>query len=127
MTDHSWFKLLVRAIGLLILGLGGPSLLFSLTGLLVEVWDQSVAQYGVMRYVAVTLPPMLAYGAQTAFGLYLFLGAERLISRCMRDVRGHCPACGYDLSSTSTGRCPECGTDVPVASSTADPSQPSSH
>lgn len=33
-----------------------------------------------------------------------------------RVIRGHCPACGYDLAGNVSGVCPECGTTIPTIS-----------
>ena len=114
MTDYTWFKLLVRAIGLLLIGMGLPSLLSNLIGLV--TWMSDPQSRASMNLLARFLPLVASYGAQSAFGLYLFFGAEALISRCIRDVRGHCACCGYPVGGVTSGICPECGTafELPV-------------
>ena len=38
-----------------------------------------------------------------------------LLRRCRLYSRGHCQACGYNLTNNTTGTCPECGTAFPLA------------
>jgi hypothetical protein len=110
MTDYTWFKLLVRAIGLLLMGMGLPYFVSTLVNLVTWALDQGGSQLGY-SYVLPYIPSVAGAAAESVFGLYLFLGANGVIARCLRDVRGHCPSCGYDVSAVSTGRCPECGTE----------------
>jgi hypothetical protein len=108
-SDYSWFKLLVRAIGLLLLGLALPAILVNAGYIIWMKLDPTYSQVGgaqLLRY----LPVILGYGAQCILGFYLMLGAEPIIARCLRGVRGRCATCGYDISSLAASPCPECGT-----------------
>jgi hypothetical protein len=126
MTDHSWFRLLVRAIGLLLFGIAIPGLLWNIGGVIVVLTSESNAGFPVLDQTLRYLPPLLGECVQAAFGLYLLLRAEPIIARCLREVRGRCASCGYDLTATSSGTCPECGTEfkpaAPVPSSSRTPS-----
>src|SRR5262249_15396843 len=50
-----------------------------------------------------------------ALGVYLLLGGEKLIDRCLREVSHLCPACGYDLPGLKGSVCRECGATIPQA------------
>ena len=120
MSDYSWFKLLVRAIGLLLVGLALPQVPVAVAWLIYALTEEG----GGFSEWALRILPMFAGPAlQIAFGLYLLLGAERLIARFIRDIRGHCACCGYDLASLTADKCPECG----AAITPAPPSPPFSH
>ncbi|MEX2218497.1 MAG: hypothetical protein WD749_07010 [Phycisphaerales bacterium] len=114
MSDYAWFKLVVRAIGLLLLGMALPSLIWQVGTIVALAFDSQLTQFQPMYFIQ-WVPGVLGTAAQLAFGLYLLLGAERLIARCLRDVRGHCACCGYDLSSLTADKCPECGTPITPA------------
>src|SRR5262249_55089189 len=121
MTDYSWFKLLVRAIGLLLLGIGAPQLLSSIITICSRFLGGEL-QWQIMAPMYVGL---VAEGAaQMGFGLYLLLGPENLIARCLGGVRGRCAACGYDISTITTGICPECGTEFKASAGAPDVSGP---
>ena len=113
MADYSWFRLLVRALGLVFIGLAAPQAVswlfwmatsyrqsFTAAGTpAVNLWDMIIQWSGYFASVA----------AQLGFGLYLFFGGEWVIRRCLRDVYGRCAACGYDVAGHAGSVCPECG------------------
>jgi hypothetical protein len=121
MTDHSWFKLLVRAIGLLLIGIAVPSVLWFLAELLFMALPGSPGKTtGSMLYwVMSSLPALLGYGAQVAFGCYLLFRGDWIINRVLTEVRLRCLTCGYDLRGLKSTRCPECSTPLPHATGEA--------
>jgi hypothetical protein len=108
MSEYAWFKLLVRAVGLLLMGLSLPGLLWAAGEVITLLFEDTP---GMSRYWMRFLPTTIHSAAELAIGAYLFFGGEQIIARCLREVRGHCASCGYDLSATSTGVCPECGAE----------------
>jgi len=56
------------------------------------------------------LPGIVAYGAQLALGIYLFLKGDWVIRRVLAEINGRCAVCGFDLSNVKSGSCPECNT-----------------
>lgn len=113
MSDHAWFRLVVRAIGVLLLGLSVPMLVWDIGALIVQLGNSGGADAGATMLYHV--PTMAGYGAQAAIGLYLLMGGDALVRYCLKGVRGRCSGCGYDITATTTGRCPECGMAVPPA------------
>lgn len=108
MSDYTWFKLLVRAIGVLLIGFGAPYFIAT-------VWwgIASLRQDGGMlgaQFVIYSGFTILSTGLQSLFGLYLLFGGRWIIRYCLSDVRSRCVFCGYDLSGITSGVCPECGT-----------------
>jgi len=114
-TDYSWFRLLLRATGVLLIGLSLPTLLSQMIQVVAMWWAPAAAPYTTPWAYAVryTIPYVAGYLAQAAFGFYLLFGAERLIARCLRGVRGHCSNCGYDITAVTMDACPECGVEIP--------------
>jgi hypothetical protein len=108
MSDYSWFRLLLRAIGVLLLGLSVPMLLWTAGAAALT----AASAGGRMSYEPL-LAPVVAYGGQAAIGLYLLLGGQLLVDYCLQGVRGRCGGCGYDLSGLDAQVCPECGAPIP--------------
>jgi hypothetical protein len=121
MRDYRWFKILVRAIGILIVG----ESLFHLT---------TVVDYGLR---AIQYPrgmggpssywtPVAVYGigflVQFLFGCYLISGAPKFVRYCIEQVEDRCIRCDYDIRGL-TGQCPECGLPIPTV--VANPPAPS--
>src|SRR5262245_7816279 len=109
--DVTWFRLVIRGIGVLLLALGVPGLL---NGGLQMVWyvRQQSSFYGATPdwwWLVYIVSPV----AQTGIGLYLLLGARGLINYCCRGALGMCPACNYDVRNISGANCPECGSPLP--------------
>lgn len=110
MTDYAWFRLLLKAVGVLLLGMSVPMLLWTLGSLLaqrIESGGITLTELG-----RGWLPPIMGYGSQVAIGLYLLLGGQRLIEYSLRGVRGRCAACGYNVAELKAPVCPECGTPI---------------
>jgi hypothetical protein len=112
--EYAWFRLLVRGIGVLLIGLGVPAIV----SVVINLINYFLSNESLTRG-SFWLSPMFvsaAYGAaslaQSLVGVYLLFGANRLIAFCMRDVLDHCTACGYDLRRVGAPNCPECG--VPI-------------
>jgi hypothetical protein len=114
MNDPRWFKLLLRAIGILLLGLSLPAV-GSLVPYLTSQLDSNI--YGAPQpssarmwaSVAVYVTGVLG---QALLGLYLLTGAPHLMRYCVRQVYSRCPGCDYDLAGVQGG-CPECGLGRP--------------
>jgi hypothetical protein len=108
MSEQTWFKLLIRAIGVFLIAMALPEL-FVIVAQIIQ-W---------MRYQTATGGPptwQWTYGlyaagsfVKLAIGLYLFTGGAWIFRRCMRDLEGHCFGCGYALHGVTGDACPECG------------------
>ena len=113
MSDFGWFKLLIRALGVLFLGLAAPQLLRILASVFIElVGARPGLPRGGWDPLLVNLPSLVGYGVQTAIGYYLLVRGALLIEHCLRGVRGRCAACGYNLKGITGPECPECGTAI---------------
>lgn len=114
MSEFAWFKLLVRLVGLLLVGLSVPMLLWYIGRFLAASIPGSPGRTsGSFDFELYnTLPGVLSYGVQAGFGAYLFFRGEWVIQRVLAEIHGRCAACGFDLSGTRGGSCPECNTPI---------------
>lgn len=122
MSDYAWFKLLVRGIGILLLGLSVPSLI-RWFGSVVIMWDAIspvATSWSLRQQLLFGLPGLLAEGAQAAFGWYLLFRGEGVISRVLAEIHGRCAKCGYDLRGLNSNACPECNTPIRAKAPGAD-------
>lgn len=115
MKHKTWFRLLIKAIGVVMVGLSLP-LLFQLVVFVIFV--QQTAQGGMPSglggaYWWLQVGHYSGGLVQAAIGLYLLFGGEWLVNTCIPSNRPYCPECGYDLSQSSAERCPECGVSMP--------------
>jgi hypothetical protein len=114
LNDPRWFKLLLRAIGVLLMGLSLPSL-GSLGPYVVNLFEPDAfgtpQKLPVRGWVAACAYIAGVFG-QALLGIYLLSGAPRLMRYCVRQVYSRCPGCDYDLSGVQGG-CPECGVGKP--------------
>ena len=106
MSDPRWFKLLVRAIGLVLIGIAIPSITMALS-YIPEMHDPNFG-YNVQYALWSLIGPGMGGLLQLALGGYLFFGAPRLVKYCVRQVHTRCPGCDYDVRGLQ-GACPECG------------------
>lgn len=105
LREFASFKLLVRAVGMLLIGTSIPNFSFGLLNLW-GMWYQSGSLFE-RSYTAIHY--LMGPTCQAGFGAWLLFGANRVIHRCIREVRDHCLSCGYNIKGLTTGRCPECG------------------
>ncbi len=117
MKHKTWFRLVLQAVGVLLVGFGAPDLIADIGGYI--VWQYQIA--GTVRggamgpvpdwlgFLVQFLPPAL----QTAFGIYLMTGASWLLNKIIPSNRPYCPECGYELAHHSSPKCPECGVALP--------------
>jgi hypothetical protein len=111
-SDFAWFKLLVRLVGLLLIGLAGPMVLWYIGRMLTSTIPNSPTRtsYSFRYEIMTALPGILAYGAQLALGMYLFLKGDWVIRKVLAEINGRCSVCGFDLTNVKSGSCPECNT-----------------
>jgi len=112
MSEFAWFKLLVRLVGLLLLGFSVPMLLHVIGRLLASGIPNSGMQTSMSLRIELSsnLPALIGDGAQAAFGAYLFFRGDWVIRRVLAEIHGRCAVCGFDLSAVKASSCPECNT-----------------
>ncbi len=112
MKHKTWFRLVLKAIGVLLIGLTIPTLsqvvLFILYNFMVGVTPLFVPRSFGRSWITVA-GPML----QFIFGLYLLFGGKWIVNLCIPSNRPYCQECGYDLSRATSANCPECGVKLP--------------
>jgi hypothetical protein len=111
----TWFRLVMKAIGVLLIGLSLPMLAQHLGGFMrmyntqggLGTWAAPISIWEHLLWL------LIGYVLQLAFGLYLLFGGRWLVNLCIPSNRPYCPECGYDLShNKEAARCPECGVAV---------------
>ncbi len=115
MTDFTWFRLIIRAIGVLLIGMALPSAFNYLAWLVSSLLssDAPMSSLSAGSQVFWLLGGLAGVLVQLAFGLYLLFWGSALVRYCTRDLPGLCVSCGYDLKNLEADRCPECGTPIP--------------
>lgn len=112
MSSRKWFRLAVKAAGLLIIVQTLPGLMrlfvYHLNWIVKEAMSAGLRSYDWM-YV-------LQSGSGDALlvvcGLYLVFRGEWVVNVCAPQD-GLCDVCGYNTSRCRGDRCPECGTELP--------------
>lgn len=112
MNDRSWFRLLVRGIGMVILGFSAPKVIVLVAGVIAAL--SSSGTQGVFQddYLLQLVVAGLACLVQLAFGIYLLFFGDGLIRLCLRDVDARCVHCQHSLVGVAGDRCPECGSGI---------------
>lgn len=113
MKRLGWFRVLVRLLGLLLIGLGVAPMVsqFGTVGYVIMNWQQGSGSRlnENWLWIVVTLASVVAHTVQVVFGFYLLFSGRRLVAWCLRDVDTVCARCAYDLNGVCQGKCPECG------------------
>ncbi|MFO0831470.1 MAG: hypothetical protein U0637_06465 [Phycisphaerales bacterium] len=120
-VDHTWFRLLVRATGVALIGMSVPTIFSSISTFAWAVMDQSQYAGQGTWYVAMYGASLLGALLQFLIGAYLTFFGEGFIRRCLLDVRDRCPTCHYDTRGITTTSCPECGEPITPRQTTTQP------
>ncbi len=122
MKHKTWFRLVLKAIGIFLLATGAVELVDSFSGSLGRVFltgsfgfGGSGFPYDFLEFLGYALLTGLVGGiARLVIGAYLLFGGAKLVNLCIPSNRPYCPHCGYDLRAVSDERCPECGVRLPA-------------
>jgi len=118
MKHKTWFRLVLKAIGVLLIGLAasGVANLLANMGYLTMYGDPYVVTSVRMSNWIYwqLLSPHVGDLVQLGLGLYLLFGGRWIANLAIPSNRPYCPECGYDNSKATGKRCPECG--VPIGS-----------
>lgn len=119
MKHKTWFRLVLKAIGVLLVGMS----LDAVMGIAIQLLFMALAAFegtnmtsafssaGELRWINWrSLGSLL----QMCLGVYFFFGGSWVIDRAARSNRLSCPECGYDISRTDGTICPECGAARPA-------------
>jgi len=106
MKYKTLFRLIVKAVGVLLFGQGCFFLTMYGVSLLVEFASLG-AGAGPMGWM---LGGVAAGCAQCIIGMYLFFGGKWVVDKAIPGNRPYCHECGYDLTGLQRNRCPECDT-----------------
>lgn len=117
MNDATWFRLLLRAIGIVLVGFAAPTIV-SYCGSIASMFVDR-GRWGGGRLSGVSISEMLYMFLPSAsghlmmlgLGVFLFIAPRRFVRWCVNDTVGRCGMCGYDLRGlTNNTKCTECGT-----------------
>lgn len=116
MKHRAWFRLALKAIGVLLIGWSLSSV-FLFIGM---VYGLVTGSAGLENYApsgsntvfesAVWFALRVVQFLSSAMvGVYLVFGGKWLLNTIIPPDRPYCMECGYDLSHTHGAYCPECG------------------
>lgn len=107
MKHKTWFRLVVRAIGLAFIGMSLPMFVHACVFMVDQLLQGGMSFSFAVAYLAGSV-------VEAAFGAYLFFGGEWIVNKVIPSNRPYCPNCGYDLSHNTGERCSECGVTLPL-------------
>ena len=118
MKHKTWFRLVLKAIGVLFCATSASFLIMS--ALIIATRNSRFQVLGAQRGTFTDFvreyatDPITFIGLSfLPVGLYLFFGGEWIVNKAIPSNRPYCPSCGYDLSKRSGDNCPECGDELP--------------
>jgi hypothetical protein len=112
MEHKTWFRLVLKAIGILIVCLNLPDLIYQII-YLCSRWQSDPLYSSIDNSDLITqLTWPISSTVGCALGAYLLFGGKWLIDLCIPSNRPYCPGCGYELSNFAGASCPECGEPV---------------
>ncbi len=117
MKHKTWFRLVLKAIGVLLIGLTIPTLA-DVVFIIIHDWIVAARPLLIPRSFGRPLIAIVGPMLQFIFGLYLLFGGKWIVNLCIPSNRPYCPECGYDLSKATSANCPECGVKLPRDNST---------
>jgi hypothetical protein len=113
MKHKTWFRLVTRALGVLLVGLSLPGTVTTAVAFLTSLLEQVNPAYSNIQTFNFNWPYYVGASLQFLFGIYLFFGGNWIVNRCIPSNRPYCPDCGFDLSKATGTQCPECGIMLP--------------
>ncbi len=119
MKHKTWFRLILKAIGVLLVCLGLPDILNvvavflsigfgGLWGMPAQGFDWSTVLAALAQY------GMIGALAKLLLGLYLLFGGKLIVDLCIPSNRPYCPDCGFELRVIRGDKCSECGIRLPM-------------
>ncbi len=122
MKHKTWFRLVVKAIGIFLLATGVVGVVDSLSGSVGRMFltgsfglGGSGFPYDLLEVLGYALLTGLIGGiARLVIGAYLLFGGAKLVNLCIPSNRPYCPHCGYDVRGAGDDVCPECGVRLPA-------------
>ncbi len=116
MSNNSWFKLALRAIGVYSI-IAPASKLLEFCGWLISdmlVGAPAGPVSSVMsEWIGRSVAGLVVFGLQLGVSVYLIAGAPGFVRWCLRESAGRCPGCDYDISGLKSSVCPECNMVLP--------------
>jgi len=106
MKYKTLFRLLLKAVGVLIFARGLHMFLQQGFGIVYALASQSMGLPSLWWVVGT----LVAAAVQLVIGLYLFFGGKWVVDKAIPGNRPYCHECGYDLTGLQRNRCPECDT-----------------
>jgi hypothetical protein len=111
MNYRTWFRLIIKAMGVFVIILALAKLTSNSVNLLTSFF--TVIRTGMASPDWRYWGPMLAEpGVMIALGLYLVFRGQWIVSVCCPADRC-CRECGYNISKCQGSSCPECGLELP--------------
>lgn len=111
MKHRTWFRHVLKAIGVLLIGFSAPDLIYSICNYSAWEYYRSGWAQG-----ATPMPNWMSFAlqiigpaVQLIFGIFLITGSQWLTGKLLPVGENYCDQCSYDLSGISAARCPECG------------------
>jgi len=113
MKHKTWFRLVVKAIGILLFCLGLAEFCGLALLLAGAVFTDSVQSVGLRDLLY-----QFGYGfgrsvGGMVIGAFLLSSADVITDRVIPSNRPYCPACGYEIAGVTASDCPECGVTLP--------------
>lgn len=109
MNPATFFRLSVRAIGVLLIGMNIASPVWFVQSIVQALRIGEFGAFDEFTTATVWVFNFVTHFAGLAFGVYLTFFANGLIRACVRDAMGRCGVCGQDLRGVSAEKCPQCG------------------
>ncbi len=118
MKHKTWFRLVLKAIGIFLLATGAVELADAVSRALGQSYILGIMRggtiYDFQQILSLALYSGLIGGiGRLVIGAYLLFGGAKLVNLCIPSNRPYCPHCGYDVRGVGDDICPECGVRLP--------------